>query len=87
MTLVCGSAARNGITSVSLTSASLPTLRKRLKPMPWPTVQSMIPPHSAPDCDRKAMLPCGGIPLTKVVFSGVCVSMTPMPLGPMTRIP
>ena len=26
-------------------------------------------------------------PLTKVVFSGVCVSMTPMPLGPITRMP
>ncbi len=87
MTLVSGSSARNGITSVSLTSASLPTLRNRLKPMPWPTVQSMMPPHSAPDCDRKAMLPLGGMPLTNVVFSGVWVSMTPMPFGPMTRIP
>ncbi len=87
MTLLAVSAARNGITSVSLTSASLPTLRKRLNPTPRPMLQSMMPPHSAPDCDRKAMLPAGGIPLTKVVFSGVCVSITPMPFGPMIRMP
>ena len=87
MTFESGSSARNGIMSVSLTSASLPTLRNRLNPIPCPTVQSMIPPHSAPDCDRNAMLPFGGIPFTKVVLSGVCVSITPIPFGPMTRIP
>ena len=87
MTRVASSAARKGITSVSLTSASLPTLRKRLKPMPRPMVQSMMPPHSAPDCDRNAMLPLGGIPLTKVVLSGVCMSITPMPFGPTIRMP
>ena len=43
MTRVASSAARNGSTSVSLTSASLPTLNSRLKPIPRPMVQSMTP--------------------------------------------
>ena len=39
-----------------------------------------------PDCERNAMLPLGGMPLTKVVLSGVCASITPMPFGPMIRM-
>jgi len=55
--------------------------------MPWPMVQSMMLPHSAPDWDTNAMWPAGGMPGTKVVLSGVWVSITPMPFGPMIRMP
>jgi len=72
--------------SVSETSISLPKLAKCEKPTCLSIIRSTTPPQTAPDCETKPIGPASGMPLMKVVFKPLYISMVPTQLGPIMRI-
>ena len=73
--------------SDSSSTALLPRLMNLEKPMFSPRAQSRMAVHSAPDCEKKAMLPAGGVPAAKVALSPVPVLLRPRQLGPSSAMP
>ena len=89
ITSVAGSSAQYWMKSLPERSALLPTEMKVESPSERLLAYSMTARPSAPDCDRKPTFPCIGALGEKVAFmrTSSWVLMTPMQLGPMTRMP
>jgi hypothetical protein len=85
ITRVSGSSARCSIRSSSDTSTLFPRLTTLENPIPAPTAQSRTPVKRAPDCEKKAIEPGGGVPTAKEAFSLAWVSMIPRQFGPIAR--
>ena len=86
ITRVSGSAAIASSTSLSLTSAWLPSDAKREKPTRRSRAQSRIATASAPEWETKAMPPGSGMPGANVTLSRRAGRIHPRQLGPRTRI-
>src|SRR3972149_1551613 len=81
ITDVSESSARYWISSSSERSALLPREMNLEKPTLFPTAQSRMAVHRAPDWEKKAISPLGGIPAANDALSMEPVSMRPRQFG------
>src|SRR4030067_2482345 len=87
MTDVSSSSARYSIKSISDKSALLPRLMNFEKPTFEPIAQSSIAVHNAPDWEKNAIRPFGGIPFANDALRFEFVSISPRQFGPSSLIP
>src|SRR3989338_273287 len=87
MTEVSSSFAKYSSKSISDKSALLPRLINFENPTLTPIAQSSIAVHNAPDCEKNAILPLGGIPFANDALSIEFVSISPRQFGPRSLMP
>src|SRR3990170_2910840 len=87
MTDVSSSSARCSSKSISDKSALLPRLMNFEKPTFEPIAQSSIAVHNAPDWEKNAIRPFGGIPFANDALRFEFVSISPRQFGPRSLMP
>src|SRR3989337_1398213 len=87
MTDVSSSSARYSIKSISDKSALFPRLTNFENPTFEPIAQSSIAVHNAPDWEKNAIRPFGGIPFANDALRFEFVSISPRQFGPRSLMP